>query len=104
MFVQRGDLPIKGAHVAYQFGGQPFSSPLCSVAGTSPAQEFGGCTRRETLGYTLREEIPQQDMQAVEGAGALGHQVLTPLAQQPKNLDVALRSVFGMDPSQTLVS
>jgi integrase len=61
VLVQRGDLPIKGAHIAYQFGGQPFSSPLCSVAGTSPAQEFGGGARRETLGYTLREEIPQQD-------------------------------------------
>ena len=57
--VQRGDLPIEGAHIAHQLGGQPLSRPSRGVVGTSAAQKLCGSLRRETLGNAVGEEVPQ---------------------------------------------
>ena len=38
--VQRGDLPIEGAHITHQLGGQPLSRPFRSVVGTSATQKL----------------------------------------------------------------
>jgi hypothetical protein len=34
-------------------------------------------------------------VQTVQGAGALGHQILAPLREQPQNLDVSVVAVLG---------
>src|SRR5215218_6060002 len=53
--LQRGDLPIEGANIAHQLGGQPLSGPSRCVIGTSAAQKLCGSLCRETLGATPSE-------------------------------------------------
>ena len=43
-------------------------------------------------------------MEAVQGAGAFGDQVLASLGEQPQDFDVAFRTVLGLDRGQPIVS
>jgi hypothetical protein len=52
----------------------------------------------------IREEIPQEYMEAVQGSGAFGDQVLGSLGEQPQDFDVAFRTVLGLDRAQPIVS
>jgi hypothetical protein len=69
--IQRSDLPVEGAHVAHQLGGQPLADPSRFVTGPGSSQQLGG-VRREPLGDAVREEVAQQDVQAVQSTGTLG--------------------------------
>jgi len=59
---------------------------------------------RDPWGNAVGEEVAQQDVQAVEGAGTLGHHILSPLGEQPQDLDAAFQPIFGMDPGEPLVT
>ena len=73
------------------------------MARTSAAQKLCGSLRRETFGNAVGEKLTQQDVQAVEGAGTLGHQIVSSLGEQPRDLDAAFQPTFGMDPGEPLV-
>ena len=68
------------------------------------AQQPGGGIGGELLPDRIGEEVPQQNVQAVQRAGALGHQVLPSFGEQPQDLGVALLAVLGLDGGQPTVS
>ena len=68
------------------------------------AQQPGGSIGGELLPDRIGEEVPQQNVQAVQRAGALGHQVLPSFGEQPQDLGVPLRAVLGLDGGQPIVS
>jgi hypothetical protein len=96
--------PIESAHVSDQLGGQLSAEPARWMLGPGAAQQFGGATCRELLLDRLAEEVSQQDVEAVEGAGALADQVLAPLGEQPQDFGVAFRTVLRLDRAQPIVS
>jgi hypothetical protein len=68
------------------------------------AQQPGGGIGGELLPDGIGEEVPQQHVQAVKGAGTLSYQVLPSFGEQPQDLGVALRTVLGLDGGQPIVS
>ena len=69
----------------------------------SAAQQFGGGIGRELFADRITEEVPQEYVEAVQGAGALADQVLASLGEQPQDFDVAFWSVLGLDRAQAIV-
>ena len=75
------------------------------MLGPRAAQQFGGVIGRELLPDRVGEEVPQEEyVEAVQGAGAFGDQVLASLGEQPQDFDVAFRTVLGLDRAQPIVS
>jgi hypothetical protein len=52
----------------------------------------------------IGEEISQEYVEAVEGAGTFAEEVLAPLGEQPQDLGVALRAVLSLNRAQPIVS
>jgi hypothetical protein len=67
------------------------------MPGPGTAQQFGGTIGRELLPERIGEEVPQQDVEAVEDTGALADEVLTSFGEQPQDFGVALRTVLSLD-------
>src|SRR3712207_8211180 len=57
-----------------------------------------------TLFRSVREEVAQQHVKAVQSAGALGDQVLASFGEQPQDLRAAFGPVFGMHCGQAPVA
>jgi hypothetical protein len=95
---------VQGAHISHQLGGQLSADPSGRMLGSSAAQQFGGGIGRELLPDRIREEVTQEYVEAVQGAGAFGDQVLASLGEQPQDFDVAFRTVLGLDRGQPIVS
>jgi hypothetical protein len=89
--------PIKSAHISHHLGGQPSADLSGWMLWSSAAQQFGGDIGRELFLDRIREEVSQQDVEAVEGTGALANEVLTSFAEQPQDLGMAFRTVLGLD-------
>ncbi len=67
------------------------------MLGPSAAQQFGSGIGRELLLDRIGEEVPQEYVEAVQGTGTLGHQVLASFGEQPQDFGVALRTVLGLN-------
>jgi hypothetical protein len=76
------------------------------MAWPGAAQQPGGGLGAELLADRIGEEVPQQEqnVQALQRAGALGHQLLPSFGEQPQDLGVALWAVLGLDGGQPIVS
>ena len=68
----------------------------------SPQQPGGGVSG-ELLPDGVGEKVSQEHVQTVQGAGALGHQILAPLREQSENLNVSIVAVLGLYWGQPLV-
>src|SRR5215208_4462608 len=88
--------PIKSAHISHHLGGQPSADPSCWMLGPGAAQQFGGSIGRELLPDRIGEEVSQEYVEAVEGAGTFADEVLASLAEQPQDLGMASRTILGL--------
>jgi hypothetical protein len=93
--VQIGDPPVEGANVTHYLGGQLLSGSRRFVPWSDSPQQPGGGIGTELLADGVGEKVPQQHVQTVQGASALGNQILAPLREQPENLDVSVVAVLG---------
>jgi hypothetical protein len=63
---------IQGTHVSHHLGGQASADSSCWMLGPSAAQQLGGGIGAELLLDRIGEEVSQEYVEAVEGAGAFG--------------------------------
>jgi hypothetical protein len=68
--------PVEGANVTHYLGGHSLSGSRWFVPWCDSPQQPGGSIGGELLADGVAEKVPQQHVQTVQGAGALGHQIL----------------------------
>ena len=73
--VQIGYPPVERANVTHYLGGQSLSGSRWFVPWSDSPQQLGGGVSGELLADVVGEKVPQQHVQTVQGAGALGHQI-----------------------------
>jgi hypothetical protein len=79
------DLAVQAAHVGQQLVGDPLALGVDGRDRVGLAEQGSGSGGRELPGGAAGLQVSQQHMQAAQGAGALGDQVVAAVAEQPED-------------------
>jgi hypothetical protein len=74
-----GDAAVQLAYLSDEIGGQATQGSAGCIAGTDPAQEFGGPLGREVTVRACRDEVGEYNVEAVNGLSAGFDQVVAVL-------------------------
>jgi hypothetical protein len=94
----RGDPPVQGAEVGDQVDGELPAGAGRRGGWSQPAQQGGrGVGIQAALG-AAGEQVAQQHMEPIQGPGALTHQVIAAVRQQPQDAGVVLEADLAKPP------
>jgi hypothetical protein len=88
--------PVQVAHVGDEVGGDLVAGDRRRSGGSDRGEQGGGAPGGEVTAGAAWDQVHQQPVQPVDGLGAHGHQVLTPVGQQVQHH----RLVLDTDRSQ----
>jgi hypothetical protein len=94
----RRDLAVEAAHVGQQLVGDPLALGVDGGDRVGLAQQGGGPGGRELTGGTAGLQVGQQHVQAAQGAGAFGHQVIAAVAEQAEDHRLVLQGDRAQPP------
>ena len=94
----RLDLPVQAAHLGQQLVGDPLALDINGGDGADLAQQGGGPGGRQLPGGAAGLQVGQQHVQAAQGAGAFGDQVVAAVAEQAEDHRLVLEGDRAQPP------